>query len=155
MPKVRVANANDVSAMFDVRLSTHENKVTRESLLNDWGITEATVAEALDQERTIAWVAEVGTVIAGFTIADRTSGEILVLAVRPEHEGLSIGKDLLHAACTWLFDNGQESVHLFANPDPSIRAYGFYRYLGWMTTGKMDRGDEEMLLTRAEFERRQ
>lgn len=44
----------------------------------------------------------------------------------------------------WLFKEGYEEIWLLANPDPSIRATGFYRHLRWEATGTM-RGYDQVL----------
>ncbi len=83
-------------------------------------------------------------------MGDRSNGEVQVVAVLPEYEGRGIGNSLLTHVQTWLFSEGHEEIWLLANPDPNIRAHGFYRKLGWRTTGAQREGDEVMKLRRTE-----
>ena len=92
------------------------------------------------------WLCEDSGEVVGFSMGDRSSGEVQVVAVHPEHEGSGIGKALLDEVKSWLFSSGHKEIWLGANPDPGIRAYGFYRKLGWRATGKMKGYDEIMVL---------
>jgi ribosomal protein S18 acetylase RimI-like enzyme len=70
-----------------------------------------------------------------------------VLAVLPEYEGRGIGRRLLGQAVRWLRASGCERVWLATNPDPSGRAFGFYRAQGWRPTGeRQENGDEILVL---------
>ena len=59
-----------------------------------------------------------------------------------------IGKALLLEVQRWLFAKGHEEIWLLANPDPGVRASGFYRRLGWRRSGVMKGGDEVLRLRR-------
>jgi len=48
----------------------------------------------------------------------------------------------------WLFAAGHDGIWLSANPDPSLRAHGFYRRLGWRADGSHRPGDENLILPR-------
>lgn len=61
-----------------------------------------------------------------------------------------IGKHLLAQVQNWLFAAGYEEICLLANPDPDIRAYGFYRTFGWQATGKMVGENEIMVMLRSD-----
>lgn len=69
-----------------------------------------------------------------------------VLAVLPEAEGHGIGARLLEATGQWLFDEGHEQIWLTSNPDPGVRAHGFYRSQGWQPDGRVIRKDEVLVL---------
>lgn len=88
--------------------------------------------------------------MVGFAISDRSNGEVQVVAVLPGHEGMGIGKALLLAVQGWLFAAGHEEIWLGANPDPGVRASGFYERLGWRRSGVMKGGDEVLRLRRDE-----
>ena len=40
---------------------------------------------------------------------------------------------------------GFNRIWLAASADPSIRAHGFYRHLGWKPTGRLDANQDEIL----------
>ena len=141
----------DVPAIFEVRLSTIENAVTLEELERDYGVTADSLAAAM-QSSVRGWLcedplAEIASRVVGFAMGDRASGEVLVVAVRPGYERRGIGVSLLSRVQSWLFAEGFEEIWLLSNPDPSVRAHGFYRRLGWRTSGQR-KGDDEILSLR-------
>jgi GNAT superfamily N-acetyltransferase len=87
------------------------------------------------------WLCEDAGKVVGFAMGDRSSGEVVVVAVRPEYEGQGIGHRVLTSLQEWLFAAGHAQLWLRANPDPAVRATGFYRKLGWVETGCMVGGD--------------
>jgi len=136
---------DDLPATFDVRLSTLENAITMERLESDYGVTPERVADAMTRD-VRGWLCEdAGTTVA-FAMGNVSSAEVLVVAVRPEYEGNGAGKGVLARVREWLFSAGHEEIWLLTTPDPALRAYGFYRSLGWRGTGKRVRGDELMVL---------
>ena len=135
----------DLPAVFSVRLSTIENAITMKELEDDYGITLDSLAKAMDSHVS-GWLCEDSEVVVGFSMGDRLNGEVQVVAVLPEYEGNGIGKSLLAKVQNWLFSEGHEEIWLGSNPDPTIRAYGFYRKLGWHATGRMKGYDEIMVL---------
>jgi len=134
----------DLPAVFAVRLSTIENAVTMEELEDDYGITPESLAKAMGSHVS-GWLCEDAETVVGFSMGDRLNGEVQVVAVLPDYEGHGIGKKLLARVQNWLFSKGHEKIWLGANPDPTIRAYGFYRKLGWQATGRMKGYDEIMV----------
>jgi len=145
----RAMRIDDLAATLAVRLSTVENTVTPEDLERDYGVTPASVAEAM-RSHVKGWLCEESAAVIGFAMGDGSTGEMLVVAVRPEHEGRGIGGILLARVEAWLFAQGHEEIWLLANPDPQVRASGFYRKLGWQATGTMRNGDEVMTLRKAD-----
>ena len=139
--------ASDLPGVFDVRTSTRENVVTLEDLKTRHGLTPATLTEAM-LGTVGGWVCTDSDRIAGFAMGDRATGEVTVVAVLPAYEGLGIGKKVLALVRDWLFESGHEEVWLMATPDPTIRAYGFYRALGWRANGTRIQGEEKMVLRR-------
>ncbi len=136
---------SDIEATLKVRFSTVENAITREELEEDYGITPQSMA--LDMEaHARGWVCEDAGQIVGFAMGDTDNAEVTVVAVLPSYEGRGIGKTLLGRVQHWLFGEGHEEIWLNANPDPSVRATGFYEKLGWHNTGKLN--DEDVVLTR-------
>ena len=136
---------DDLPAVFSVRTSTIENAITMEELKEDYGITLESLAEAMNSHVN-GWLCEDSDIVVGFSMGDRLNGEVQVVAVHPDYEGRGIGKALLNKVKNWLFSLGHEEIWLGAYPDPDIRAYGFYRKLGWQTTGEMKGYDEIMVL---------
>lgn len=144
--QVRRLREDDMEPIFDLRAATRENAVSRERLA-ELGITPAAVAEALARGETRGWVVVSGPRIAGFCIAHAARGEVLVLAVRPDSEGLGIGRTLLSHAVEWLRTFAPARIWLGASDDPRTRSHGFYRSLGWRPTGERDgHGDEVLVL---------
>jgi GNAT superfamily N-acetyltransferase len=81
----------------------------------------------------------------GFSTGDSQTGEILVLAVLPHYEGMGIGKGLLSRVVDWLLKTGAQRVWLAASSEPTVRAYGFYRTLGWQLNGEHTANGDEIL----------
>lgn len=144
-PSYRQIQIDDVPAVFAVRISTVENALTMEQLEKDYGVTPQSLAEGMKSDLK-GWLCEESGTVVGFAIGDRSSGEVHVVAVRPEHEARGIGKNLLSRVQTWLFSQGHQFIWLLANPDPKTRAHGFYRHLGWQPTGTLKGSDEVMTL---------
>ena len=139
----RQMDTGDLPAVFAVRLSTIENAITLEELEQDYGITPASLAVAM-QSDVKGWLCEDDGKVVGFSMGDRSNGEVQVVAVLPGYEARGIGKTLLTQVQTWLQSEGHREIWLYANPDPDIRATGFYGKLGWRKTGVM-RDDDEIL----------
>jgi GNAT superfamily N-acetyltransferase len=85
------------------------------------------------------------TRIVGFCTGDLHTGEILVLAVLRDYEGNGIGKRLLSRVVDRLLATGDKRIWLAASADPTVRAHGFYRALGWQPTGQRMDNDDEIL----------
>jgi GNAT superfamily N-acetyltransferase len=71
-------------------------------------------------------------------MADRATGELLVIAVLPEYEGKGVGGRLMALAEDWLAASSCTRAWLTTDVDTSLRAYGFYRKRGW-TDWKLER----------------
>ncbi|WP_119165934.1 GNAT family N-acetyltransferase [Algihabitans albus] len=134
---------SDLEAVFEVRLATRENRVTLQELAEDYGITLEGLAEGM-RSHVRGWLAQDGPRVAGFSMGDASNGEVQVVAIHPDYEGRGLGRTLLARVTDWLFSEGHAEVWLFANRDPTLRASGFYRKLGWQPTGTV-KGDEEIL----------
>lgn len=143
-PVFREATLADVEATFEVRASTRENPISKERLAS-LGITPATVSAAMEGGSYRSWVCEVEGEVVGFCNADASTGEVLVLAVLPKHEGRGLGRELLALAVTFLQLRGNGRIWLFADALEALRSHGFYRANGWAPTGKRQpNGDEEL-----------
>ncbi len=147
MARVRELVAADIPAIFAVRVSTTENAITEERL-KDLGITAETTAAAI-RNNLKGWVAEVDGEVTGFVMGDKDTGEITVLALRPEFEGRGLGKQLMQQVTEWLFTVGHDELWLLTGAIPSFRAYGFYQAIGWQPTGEIVDADEKFVLRRS------
>ena len=121
--------APDVPALFDLRPRTRENAMTVEQLAR-LGITVESVIESFSIAHK-GWLCADGAKVVGFSIADRSTGELAVVAVLPEYEGRGVGGGLMARAEAWLWDSGCTRAWLTTDVDTSLRAYGFYRHRGW------------------------
>ena len=70
----------DLPAVFELRVATRENAVTLEELEQDYGITPASLAEAMATD-VKGWLCEEEGLVVGFAMGDRSNGEVQVVAV--------------------------------------------------------------------------
>jgi ribosomal protein S18 acetylase RimI-like enzyme len=141
----REIDAADIPALFYVRTRTRENSYTLEEL-HALGITAENVAERLATSCK-GWLCTHAGMVVGFCMADRSTGELWVIAVLPEYEGRGIGNTLMRLAEEWLWEQGWSRAWLTTDIDTALRAYGFYRQRGW-TAWKVDDGLRWMELVR-------
>lgn len=141
---IRQITFADIPALFHVRPRTRENALTIDEL-RALDITPDSVATWLEGS-TRGWLWETSaSEVAGFCMADRRTGELLVIALLPEYEGKGIGGRLMQHAETWLAESGCTRAWLTTDEDQALRAYGFYRHRGW-TDWKLERGMRWMQL---------
>jgi ribosomal protein S18 acetylase RimI-like enzyme len=135
---IRPITAGDIPALFHVRPRTRENALTLDEL-RALDITPESVATWLEGS-TNGWLWETSAgEVVGFSMADRSSGELLVIAMLPEYEGRGIGGQLMQQAEDWLAQSGCARAWLTTDVDQRLRAYGFYRHRGWIDW-KLERG---------------
>ena len=146
--KFREITAADVPALFHVRQRTRENAMTLEEL-ERLGINPRSVTESLDKS-TKGWVCDDSGRVVAFSMADRATGEFLVIAVLPEYEGRGVGARLMRLAEEWLAASGCTRAWLTTDLDTTLRAYGFYRRRGW-TDWKIERRMRWMELNLAQL----
>jgi GNAT superfamily N-acetyltransferase len=135
--KFREITAADVPALFHVPPKTRENAMTLEELQRH-GINPQSVTESLTNS-TKSWLCEDAGQVVAFSMADRATGEFLVIAVLPEYEEKGIGGRLMALTKEWLAASGCMRSWLTTDLNTSLRAYGFYRRQGW-TDWKIERG---------------
>lgn len=123
--KVRKIQIDVISATFAVRLTTVENAVTMREWGRAHGVTPHSLSDAM-KSQVKGWVCEEAASIVGFAMGDRSKGEVPVVAVRPEYKRKGIGRSLLTHVREWLFSEQHDEIWLLANPDPLIRATGFF-----------------------------
>lgn len=143
----RAAGPADAEACVALRGRTRQNAVSRERLA-ELGITPESWAEDTRSGRLPGHVCLDAEQLVGYCFGDAASGEIVVLALLPEHEGRGIGRHLLGLMVQTLREAGHPRLFLGCARDPATRSHGFYRHLGWRPTGEFDAlGDEVLELT--------
>ncbi len=140
----RAAVPDDVAECLDVRGRTRENAISAEGL-RARGITPQSWAEDIRQGVLPGHVCLADGKIIGFCFGVRESGEVAVLALLPAFENQGIGSSLLNRVAQELKTFGHNRLFLGCSPDPSKRSYGFYRHLGWRSTGTFDGAGDEIL----------
>ncbi|MCL7714089.1 GNAT family N-acetyltransferase [Stenotrophomonas mori] len=140
----RRAHPDDAAACIALRGQTRENAFS-EAELGALGITVDTWSEGTRLGATPGYVACQGERIVGYCFGDRDTGEILVLALLPDHEGQGTGRALLERTVDHLRQQGHARLFLSCSSDPGVRSYGFYRHLGWTPTGTHDDAGDEIL----------
>ena len=136
---------SDVEVLFSVRGRTRENPLSSEQL-EQFGITTEVIAGHIAGGRIKGWVCWHESDVVGFCNGDAETGEVLVLAVLPEYESRGIGTTLLAHVVEWLRSVGFNTPWLAASPNAATRAHGFYRSLGWQSSGKIGKNGDEILV---------
>lgn len=143
------AQAQDVPECVQLRGQTRQNAISVDQL-RAYGITAEGWAEDVRCGALVGQVCRAGGRLAGYCFGWRHSGEIAVLALHPQFEAQGIGRRLLDQVVHALWQNGHARLFLGCSTDPDSRSHGFYRHLGWQSTGTLDaHGDEVLVLTRA------
>ena len=138
----RKAAPDDTTACLVLRGMTRENAFSVERLAA-LGITLESWRAGIADGSLPGHVATVEGRIVGYCFGERETGEIAVLALLPAHEGQGVGRMLLNLVVADFEELGFARLFLSCSSDPAVRSYGFYRHLGWRSTGSFDdRGDE-------------
>lgn len=138
----RSATPDDASRCIELRGKTRQNAYSAADLAAI-GITLETWRDAIHDQTSPGYVCLDKDLLVGMCFWDSQSGEILVVAVLPRYENMGIGKNLLQRSLADLARSGHIKSFLGCNPSPDSRSHGFYRRLGWTSTGKKDSlGDE-------------
>jgi ribosomal protein S18 acetylase RimI-like enzyme len=140
----RDLKTQDFERCIEIRGMTRDNPIPAE-VLKEFGVTKEAWIPLVKDKRIVGVVAEYNDEVIGFSSGDVNTGEVLVLALLPEYEGRGLGKNLLVLTADKLFSFGMEKLWLAASPNPEIRAHGFYRHLGWVPTGVIDKNRDEVL----------
>jgi GNAT superfamily N-acetyltransferase len=140
----RIAVPADVAECIEIRGLTRENAISAERLAS-MGITQASWAESVQDGSLPGVVCTCEGRIIGYCFGERDSGEIVVLALLPQHEGKGTGRMLLSRVSSVLFGQGHRRLFLGCSADPESRSFGFYRHLGWRSTGTFDANQDEIL----------
>ncbi|MCX8508151.1 MAG: GNAT family N-acetyltransferase [Rhodobacteraceae bacterium] len=137
---IRPMTPQDVDATLAMRAQTRENAMSLAELEAEYGVTPETAAEALRTCQS-GWLCERDGGVIGFCVGDRVTGEVVVLAILPDDEGRGLGKALLLRVHACLAAAGHRRAWLWANPDPEVRASGFYAHMGYLPQGTGPGGD--------------
>ena len=123
---------------------TRENPI-RAARLASLGITVESSSNSIEAGEVIGRVCTDSDTIVDYCFGVRDTGEIQVLALLPNYENLGIGKVLLSHVVEDLRSLGFERLFLGCSKNPAHRSYGFYRHLGWRSTGELDAHGDEVL----------
>lgn len=125
-----------------LRAMTRQNAISQQRL-RALGITAQSWASDIRSGELTGFVALSDQELVGYCFGHNASGEVVVLALLPAFESQGIGRRLLTLVVDLLRGQGHERLFLACAPDPNVRSHGFYRHLGWRSTGTLDeRGDE-------------
>tara|TARA_A100001037_G_scaffold296139_1_gene316232 strand:- start:1967 stop:2395 length:429 start_codon:yes stop_codon:yes gene_type:complete len=124
---LRQATADDVPAMFEIRIAVRESHMTLEALARE-GVTPASVTAYLEEQMR-GWVVSCDDRIVGFSLADGETRSVWAVFVLPEFEGRGGGRLLLAAATEWLLPSGSGPIRLVTKE--GTRAEAFYLKAGW------------------------
>lgn len=140
----RRAVPQDATECVRLRGLTRENAISPQRLA-EIGITATTWAQVICSDELPGFIClEAGSIVA-YCFGSSRTGEIVVLVVMPSHEGRGIGRSLLGLVGALLRQYGHERLFLGCSSDPKVRSYGFYRHLGWRSTGTVDQNGDEVL----------
>jgi len=142
----RAARVSDIRQMFEVRMSVKENMLMNPDLVT------GEICEEYLTRRGNGWVAEINNHLIAFAIADLIDDNIWALFVRPEFEGVGVGKRLHDIMLNWYFKRGKEKVWL--NTLPGTKAEAFYRKNGWKETWRNEKGEIRFEMTVEEWKSR-
>lgn len=140
----RPALPEDTGQCIVIRGLTRENAISSDRL-SAKGITLESWSHDIRSGHLWGMVCLADGLMVGYCFGDRRSGEIVVLALLPDWEAQGIGRRLLHGVIDALHREGFERLFLGCSSDPSSRSYGFYRHLGWRSTGQFDAAQDELL----------
>jgi len=148
MPVIRSATPADAPACVRLRGMTRENAVTVERLAS-LGITAHSWARDIASGKLPGWIGTHQNEMVGYCFGDSATGEVVVLALLPAYEGQGLGRRLLGKVVWHLRGIGHQTLFLGCAADPKARSHGFYRHLGWQSTGRIDHYGDEVLELRA------
>ena len=140
----RQALSDDASECVVLRGQTRENAVSEERL-RSMGITAKSWGVDIRTGALPGHVCTVEGKLVGYCFGAIATGEVIVLALLPDYENRSVGRELLNRMVKELAEHGHDRLVLGCSADPMSRSYGFYRHLGWNSTGSFDQHGDEIL----------
>lgn len=142
--ELRRARPDDARECVRLRGLTRENAIS-EDRLREYGVTVQSWAADIESGALPGWVARSAGGMIGYCFGAAKTGEVVVLALHPAHEGRGLGSHLLRLVVQELRSHGHARLFLGCSTDPRVRSYGFYRHLGWKSTGTFDAHGDELL----------
>jgi GNAT superfamily N-acetyltransferase len=127
-----------------LRGQTRENAISAERL-SAMGITTESWANDVRSGALTGFLCTEHESIVGYCFGDNANGEVVVLALLPAFERRGIGQHLLGLVVKHLNDCGHKRLFLGCTPDLKKRSHGFYRHLGWVSTGAFNHAGDEVL----------
>ena len=140
----RLAQPNDAAACIVLRGKTRENAVSAERLFAI-GITAESWAKDIRSGALPGHICTVDSTLIGYCFGAPATGEIVVLALLAEFENRGVGRALLQRMAQQLVAGGQPRLFLGCSAGATSRSHGFYRHLGWSSTGRFDKYGDEIL----------
>ena len=140
----RKATPQDAPECVRLRGLTRENAISTQRLAA-LGITAESWADDIRAGALPGYVCLAGTQMAGYCFGASATGEVIVLALQPAFEKRGLGRELLRLVAAHLRGLGHARLFLGCSPDAAARSHGFYRHLGWQSTGAVDRHGDEVL----------
>lgn len=140
----RSAAPGDAAECVALRGRTRENAVSAERL-RSVGITVQSWGDDIRCGALPGHVCLSNGKIVGYCFGAPEVGEVVVLALLPDFENQGIGRNLLNSVINDLVKHGRSRLFLGCSADPKHRSYGFYRHLGWRSTGSFDQHNDEIL----------
>lgn len=131
---IRAATRADVQAMYRIRTSVRENRLSDPAR-----ITEASSLPYVDAGT--AWVADAGPALLGFAAADRATMSVWALFVAPEAEGAGVGRALHRTLILWARNQNLPLLRL--STESGTRAERFYQKAGWTRVGTTADGETQ------------
>lgn len=140
----RKAIAQDSAQCITLRGQSREHSLSVNQL-KEIGVTNESWKQAIIDGSLYGYVCISADNIIGYCFGDSVTGEIIVLVVSPNFENLGLGKRLLSKVVTYFQHQKFKRLYLGCSRNPHSRSYGFYRKLGWVSTGKFDSSQDEIL----------
>lgn len=140
----RKAVPEDAEECVIMRGKTRQNPASVE-YLRSLGITTESWSDDIASGEVPGFVCISDGRIIGYCFGASGTGEVRVLAILPEFEEKGIGRELLRLVVEDLQTYGHRRLFLGCSPDPESRSHGFYRHLGWVSTGTYDSHGDEIL----------
>jgi ribosomal protein S18 acetylase RimI-like enzyme len=140
----RSACPEDSDECIQLRGLTRQNAISV-ALLAQHGITTESWSASIRSNVLAGFLCVSQGSIVGYCFGDRNTGEVVVLALLPDFEDRGIGRTLLSQVVTELIRSGHTKLFLGCSSESQSRSYGFYRHLGWRTTGQFDTNGDEIL----------